>query len=223
MPTREEMRGLGEEIVRSYEDRVSGIAELRNTVELELKEFQNSRIAMGRELRADLARSVADIKTAVGTQLKELDDAHATMSKELKADLAKVRPALMEEDRKRQSEAREFMGELGRVVAQGKAAVNAQLKEFADIQAGARDEWQKLTATMQAKRAGAAVAVAPSPSVEGELLNRVFAYLANHPDGTRMTELEQVFGVPRIQMARVLKSLMDQNKVQKRGLLYFAI
>jgi hypothetical protein len=76
---------------------------------------------------------------------------------------------------------------------------------------------------MQAKRAGAAVAVAPSPSVEGELLNRVFAYLANHPDGTRMTELEQVFGVPRIQMARVLKSLMDQNKVQKRGLLYFAI
>ena len=240
MTTREEMRSLAEEIVDSYEDRISGIAE---------------------------------IKAAVSSQLKELDTAHAAMSRELKADLAKVRPALEKEDRKRQSEAREFMGELGRAVAQGKAtmkaqleeldathaamstqlradlakgdeerlgearalkqelvrgvaerksAVSAQLRELADIQAGARDEWQKMTATMQAKRGGVAVEAKP-PETVAALRAQVFEYLANHPDGVRMTELEQEFGIARIQMAKVVKSLIDKNKIEKRALLYFAV
>jgi len=315
MPTREEMQSLAQDIVSSYEDRVAGIGELRQTVKTDLKEFRDSRTAMGKELRADLARSVADRKAAVSTQLKELDAAHAATSKELKADLAKVRPGLLEEDRKRRSETSEFRGELGRVVAEGKAAVKARLKgfdsahnamsremraelargrqalaegekkrqgearqfrgeltsvvaegkaaararlkEFADIQGGARDEWQKLTNTMQAKRGALVVEVrppeavapppveevAPPPPVEeiaeeeavahaevaevtpeiAVLRDQVFEYLANHPDGTRLVELEEEFGLARIQMARVVRNLTDENKVEKRGLLYFAI
>ena len=57
----------------------------------------------------------------------------------------------------------------------------------------------------------------------GELRDRVFAYLANHPDGVRLIELEEEFGVARIQIARVTRALMDDNKVEKRELLYFAI
>jgi len=315
MPTKEEMRTLTDEIVRSYEDRISGIGELRQTVKTDLKEFQDSRTAMGKELRADLAKSVADRRAAVSTQLEELDAAHAAMSRELRDDLAKVRPALEDEDRKRQSETREFMGELGKavaqgkiavktqlkefddahaamsrelrddlakvrpaleeedrkrqgearqfrgeltsVVAEGKAAARARLKEFADIQGGARDEWQKLTNTMQAKRGTLVVEVrppeavapppveevAPPPPVEeiaeeeavahaevaevtpeiAVLRDQVFEYLANHPDGTRLVELEEEFGLARIQMARVVRNLTDENKVEKRGLLYFAI
>ncbi len=308
MPTKEEMRTLTDEIVRSYEDRISGIGELRQTVKTDLKEFQDSRTAMGKELRADLAKSVADRRAAVSTQLEELDAAHAAMSRELRDDLAKVRPALEDEDRKRQSETREFMGELGKAVAQGKiavktqlkelddahtamstqlradlaegeeerlgearalkqqlvrgvaerkSAVSAQLKELADIQAGARDEWQKLTTTMQAKRGMLVVEVrppeavapppveevAPPPPVEeiaeekavahaevaevtpeiAVLRDQVFEYLANHPDGTRLVELEEEFGLARIQMVRVVRNLTDENKVEKRSLLYFAI
>ena len=52
--------------------------------------------------------------------------------------------------------------------------------------------------------------------------DRVFNYLASRPDGTRLIELEQEFGLARIQMARVIKSLMDDKKVEKRDLLYFA-
>ena len=55
------------------------------------------------------------------------------------------------------------------------------------------------------------------------LRNQVFEYLANHPDGTRLVELEQEFGVARIKVARLLKDLMDENKVEKQELLYFAI
>jgi len=292
MPTREEMRSLADEIVGSYADRVAGIAELRETVRMDLKELQDSRKAMAKELRADLTKSVADRKSAISIQLKELDAAHAAMSRELKADLAKVRPALEEEDRTRQSEAREFMGELcqavaegkvaaktllgefdsshnamsremraeltkghqslakgdrtrqsearefmgelGRAIAEGKAATQALLRDFGEVQAGARDEWQKMTATMQSKRGGVAVAVKPPieeiPEGAAEitpetaaLREQVFEHLANHPDGTKLVELAEEFGVARIQIGKVIRNLMDENKVEKRGLLYFAV
>jgi len=288
MPTREEMRSLAGEIVSSYADRVAGIAELRETVKMDLKGFQGSRTAMAKELRADLAKSVSDMKSAVSTQLKEMDAAHATMSRELKTDLAKVRPALAEEDRKRQaearefigelcqavaegkaavktllgefdnahnamsqelkadlgkicpalkeedrkrqSEAREFMGELGRVVAEGKAATRALLRNFSEVQAGARDEWQILSAIMQEKRGGPILKVEPpaeetaeiTPEI-GDIRDQAFEYLANHPDGTRLVEMEQEFGLARIKIARVLRNLIDENKVEKRDMLYFAI
>jgi len=57
----------------------------------------------------------------------------------------------------------------------------------------------------------------------GELRDRLFAYLANHPDGVRLVELEEEFCLARIQIARVLRELMDDIKVEKRDLLYFAI
>ena len=57
----------------------------------------------------------------------------------------------------------------------------------------------------------------------GELRDRVFAYLADHPDGTKLTELEEEFGLARIQIARIVRALIDDNKVEKRDLLYFAI
>ena len=56
-----------------------------------------------------------------------------------------------------------------------------------------------------------------------DLGDQVLAYLADHPDGTRMTELEEKFGVARIQMAKLLRELMDDNIAEKRDMLYFAI
>jgi hypothetical protein len=118
---------------------------------------------------------------------------------------------------------------------------SVELKDIRSGLAGGREEWQTLTATMQAQRGGVAVGVEPPEAfvppteeiAKGEavettpeaaaLRDQVFEYLANHPDGTRLVELEQEFGAARIQMARLLKDLIDENKVEKRELLYFAI
>ena len=174
----------------------------------------------------ELGRAVAEGKATVKTLLKELDSAHQAMSTQLRADLAK-------DEKERSRQARALKQEMVRGVAEIKSAVSAQLKEFADIQAGARDEWQILTASMQAQRVGAAVEVksaeavaVPAEEITSEtddIQNRAFEYLANHPDGTKLVELEQEFGVSRIEMARLLKDLMNENKVEKRELLYFAI
>jgi len=38
-----------------------------------------------------------------------------------------------------------------------------------------------------------------------------------------MVELEREFDIARIQMARVIRGLIDNGKAEKRDLLYFAI
>lgn len=43
------------------------------------------------------------------------------------------------------------------------------------------------------------------------------------PMGVRLVELEEEFGLARIRIVRVLRELMDDIKVEKRDLLYFAI
>jgi chaperonin cofactor prefoldin len=278
------MRSLAEEIVRCYEDRIAGIAQirdtatqLRETVRTDLKEFRDSRTAMGWELRADLARSVADRKSAVSTELKELNrtleelnSTRGAMSTRLKADLARgvadrrsdlgamlkgFDVELKELDRTRGAMSKKLKADLTRGVADRKGDVgamrkgfDAELKEVRTVLAGGRDEWQKLTATMQAKIGVLVVEVKPPKAIAplqveevteeeavaraevaevtpeiAALRDRVFEYLANHPDGTRLVELEKEFGLPRIKAARVIRTLTDENKVGKRGSLYFAI
>ena len=55
-----------------------------------------------------------------------------------------------------------------------------------------------------------------------EIRERVLAYLVEHPEGLRLADLEEYFGMARIQMARMLRKMIDENKVRKEDLLYFA-
>jgi len=57
----------------------------------------------------------------------------------------------------------------------------------------------------------------------GELRDRVFSYLADHPDGAKLVEIEEALGIARIRVANVIRELIDDNKVEKREMLYFAI
>ena len=56
-----------------------------------------------------------------------------------------------------------------------------------------------------------------------EIIDQVFTYLAKHPDGTRLTELEEEFGLSRIQAVKALHAMADAHKIEKRDQLYFAI
>lgn len=52
----------------------------------------------------------------------------------------------------------------------------------------------------------------------------VFAYLANHPDGLRLVEIEEHFRTPRIRLAVILNRLIDANKARRddERRVYFA-
>ena len=169
MPTRrEEMQNLGDEIVHSYEDRISGIARVK-------------------EVEAERKRTAAQEISDLGAKFKEF-----------------------------------------------RSDVGAMLKEFREEQAGARNEWQKMIATMQYKRSGTALAVKPpveaTPEAATEttpetaaLRQQVFEYLAGYPDGAKLAQIAEKFGVARIQVGKVVRELIDENKVEKRDLLYFVV
>ncbi|MBI4302632.1 MAG: hypothetical protein HY664_08495 [Chloroflexi bacterium] len=221
MPTREEIQSLAQGIISSYENRIGDMKQLRETVKLGLKDFQNSRVAIGRELRAELTKNTTDLKQEVSTQLSSFNNAHAAMSKEMKAELAKG------------------VADLHRDVMAILKGFDTELRETGTELAEGRQAWRELAATMHAKRGRPIIEAKPPtaapPVIEalGEemnvspeitaLQNRVFVYLAHHPEGTRMAELEQEFGLARIQMARLIRNLIDENKIEKRDFLYFPI
>ena len=214
-----------------------GAANLRQDVANILEGFGETHEAMKKETKADLAKGVAERKHEVDALLKDVDGMlkgftqnHNAMTKQMKRDLAKGTA-----ERKRNVD----------VLFKG---FDVKLNEVRTALDGGRDEWQRMATTLQSKR-GAAVAdvklpkAAPAPASSKQVAkkavaragaaelppglaafrDRVFEYLANHPDGTRLVQLEQKFGMARIQMAKIVKSLIGKNKVEKRDSLYFAI
>lgn len=187
--------GMIQEFQQADAERRQEVATLKREVAGMLKGFDEARAAMSKELRADLAKGDAQRKGDVCTMLKGFDEAHAAMSKELKADLAKG--------------SAQRHAEVWGVAARRKgwipAAPPPPVEKIPEEELIARAEPVEVTPEAVALR------------------DRVFEYLANHPDGAKLRDLEEEFGVARIQMVRVLRNLMDENKVEKRELFYFAI
>jgi len=183
-----------------------------------LSDLANAHQQMAQEIRADLAKGRSDLTASVVSQLSDLANAHQQMAQELRADLAKGHSDLTDE-------------------------VNAWMKEIATAHAQIREEWQNMATVLQVKRGGGTtLAEAPEPApVEKatevpkpgateemapqtfDLGGRVFDYLANRPGGAKLAEMEQEFGLSRIEMARAVRTLMDEDRVEKRDLLYSTV
>jgi hypothetical protein len=58
------------------------------------------------------------------------------------------------------------------------------------------------------------VPVAP-PSEAEDVAERVLSYLAGHPEGAKLVELEPLIGLSRPQLGRYLRHLVDSGKVVK--------
>jgi hypothetical protein len=70
-------------------------------------------------------------------------------------------------------------------------------------------------------------AAAPEVPVEAHKVpsdHAVFSYLADHPDGVRLVDLEAHFGVPRIRLVQTVGRLIESNKARRdeERKLYFA-
>ena len=191
-------------------------------------------------LGAERGREVANIKSDVKAMLKGFDEAHATMSRGLKAELAKAVPALREAEAERKRKGAQEIVQRRSDVKAMKGDVATMIKEFARLDAERRAEVWGVVAPQKVEVPLPKVEVAPPVEIPEEeaiaqavpievtpetvaLRDQVFEYLASHPDGTRLVELEREFWLPRLQMARVIKSLIEENKAEKRGPLYFAI
>ena len=95
------------------------------------------------------------------------------------------------------------------------------------VTAGRRKEVAAIHAKVWGGAAPAARATAPPPAAPAKkgratLRDVIFTYLAEHPDGARLTQMEQDLGMARIRLAKEMKRLIEAKKVQKWEMLYFA-
>lgn len=147
---REEMRGLAQSIVASHEARSMGFASIRRdasaqreSAQRHVQELGATRRDAARTLHGHLARGRADLGSSVSAELQGLDRAHNAMARQQRESLAKVHAGLNRAETRR------------------KARVHSWMEEVAADHRAAREEWQNLAVTMQAKRAGIVVAEAP--------------------------------------------------------------
>jgi len=228
-------------------ERASDVATMRSEIDAMVNDLARGSAQRRSEVATmlnDLAKGDTERASEVATMRAETDamvNDLARGSAQRRSDVATMLGDLAKGDAERASEVADIRSEVATMVrdlraqAQGRKAEAAAIVEEADafVKDLARGSAQRRTmvwGTAPARKV-AAPPVAELPeemppipeAPAGELRDSVFAYLADHPDGTKLVELEEEFGLARIQMAKVIRGLIDDNKVEKRELFYFAI
>ena len=185
------------------------------------------------QARTDLRQRQADLKAMKAQAQAILEKAKAdmkAMKAELQADLAQAGTERVEQ-------ARTDLKQRLTVTRNRIATIGEMLGKCRTERENASLAWQKLAGMMFTRNERPPTKTVVSP-LEGktaggarlkstildktQLPDSVFKYLTKYPAGIRMTELEKAFDVPRIHMAKIIKSLLDSNKIEKREKLYFA-
>lgn len=201
---------------RQRAELAEGRGELAHQTVERLKDVAAVRRVMGRKQRADLAKGEAQRKAQVTAWLGDLAAAHAGARaawRDLVATMAAKRNG---------ASARSTHAQTPAPPPARSAAPSAPRRQGAGP--GAASQSGRYSADEEREEARLAAngtgAKARGPASLG---NRLFAFLASHPDGARLRELEEEFRLPRFQAAGAVRDLIDGGKVEKRGLLYFAV
>lgn len=202
-----------------------------------LKGADRAHNAMTRQLRAGLAQGQANLKNNVSAQVQDLDRSHNAMAQRQREDLERGPAGLIRGERLRKSEVKTWLEDVAAIRAGARAAwgdlVATMMAKRADAVAVAEAPPQVAPPPPIVRGVAPAITTeedAVERVVVGEvttefasLTDRVFVYLANHPDGTRLAELEREIGLSRFQAARAVRHLIDEGKTEKRHFCYFAI
>ncbi len=181
--------------------------------------FQRERSTMSKEIKNKLAKEVKEIETYVKKRLKEFDESHTEMSDALKMSLAK------------------YAGDIA-------SSVKKLLGEYAADMKNAANAWQGMSRTLaRAKKGGTAVSKAEAKvkvrpvkeAAEEEeeeeeaappemgMEERVLEFIERHPEGVRVSDMEDPLGVARTRLGVIAKRLLEEGKVRKEGNLYFPL
>ncbi|MBI4289399.1 MAG: hypothetical protein HY671_13360 [Chloroflexi bacterium] len=188
------------------------VAQKRSNAAASLKGLAASRQAKAHEQLAALVRGQADLAQAVGQKraevaawLKDTAAAHRTTARQQRARLAGNK------------------AQMARTESQRRSRVRGWLKSISADRDCARREWQAMDVKLRGPLAGGGGSSdEPSAGLPG-LRDHVLKFISAHSAGTRLRELEQRFGLSRIQMAMLVKALVNSGRVRKQDLLYFAV
>ena len=191
---------------------------------------------MAGHLRDDLVRGRADLASGVRQRLRQVTSGRKAVAQQLREILSREKAELAPAAARRRSEVLVWMGGLtadrlaaGQEWRQMVAALGERRAGVIAPEAPA-PMTPKEEAVVEAGHVAAEVeeeeeTTAGAGEVTQEaaaLRDRVFAYLADHPDGVRLVEIERQFGLSRLESSRLVRNLKKEGKSRKQNLLYFA-
>ena len=207
-----------------------GRAELSHGISHLMDEIHQARTEMGIRQREALDQGRVQLLTDTSNFLSAARTAHLAMAKAQRETLETGHTALEAE----------VSATLGGFRA-SREALARDLAQFSQVWRGFTDErqgrrigatpgsaYQQAEASLVPSEVATEAATseqAPAEARGAPTDGTIFSYLADHPDGVRLIELEAHFGTARIRLAQNLNRLIEANKARKDEdrKLYFAI
>jgi len=213
--------------------------EMADKLKADLTKGEEDRLKAFKTMMAEIQKRIKEIEIYVKNKLKEFSDAHADMSEELKKELAKYVNDLVNATKKLTGDIQARQKERNAGVADLLAEATNLLQAFKTEREKMAANWQALTAKMAKKRGikpevEVGLKVRPVEEaveeVEAEeaapeitLEDRVLEFIERHPEGVRVSDMEEALGVPRQRLGKIAKTLLDKDKVRKEENLYFPL
>ncbi len=189
------------------------VSELRHEAATFVGELDTAHRAMATDLDRQLGAQLTALRHGMADLRKQMNVAHQSMSTTQRQWLHETRTARVS-TRQRMS-----------------AEITATRTSLRRDQEEGRRAWSQFSAVMRQRRAGYTVAPAPAelvaaaptepvapapePSAEPPLSERIMEFLGAHPEGVKLTELEETFHLNRIQMARHMNDLIAGGRVRR--------
>jgi len=206
------------DLTKNVGNMMKGIQKAHKEMADDLKESlgkgETARLKSFKSMMGNIQKGIKDIESYVANKLKEFSDAHSDMSEALKKDLAK------------------YAGDIA-------SSVKKLLGEYAADMKKAANAWQGMSRTLvRARKGGTAVSKAEAKvkvrpvkeAVEEEVAppemgmeERVLEFIERHPEGVRVSDMEDPLGVARTRLGVIAKRLLEEGKVRKEENLYFPL
>lgn len=217
----DEDQQLKKEVHKLLEDAAAFLKAIDNATHKRLSEQVNELHRTVSELRHEAATFVSELDAANHAMASNLDRQLDAQLTALRQGAASLRKRLHEAHMARANE-RKHMS----------AALTATRTRLRHDQEEGRRAWSQFSTVMRQRRAGYTIAPAPAaPSAPAPALpadpplsERIMEFLGLHPEGVKLTELEQTFHLRRIQMARRMNDLIASGRVRRdeEARLYFS-
>ena len=216
---------LRAELSKNLSERVEYTRTLLNGFQKRLSDISKENQKMAQKLRKDLANGETDRMNDFNSIMKGID---ATI-KEIRKDVGDIQAATnamltdLSENRTQASaewsKMQDAMAQIRKTGVGAKpkpAAAKAEKKE-AKIEAPVIAE--KKTAVVEIKEAP--VKPAAKPKTQLTLDEKVLDFINTHPNGVRISEMEEPLGETRMKLGFVAKNLLDEGKVLKIETVYY--
>ena len=213
------------------------------------KEHQEMSAELKAELSQNLAERVEYTRVLLhGFQkrLAEIGKENQKMAQKLQKDLAKGEVDRISEYNGIMKDIHSAIKGIQKEVKEVQKTTSGMMTNYANDRAGAAAEWNKMQAAIskirktgvveQPKQAEkkevkakavvepvmeAQVEVQPKPVIPMTLEEKMLDLINKHPNGLRVSEMEQPLGETRMKLGFIAKALMEKGKVQKLENIYF--